>query len=120
MNEERTWRAGFCSALSFLTEDLEADGRAAELRAAVDAVLAETPVQEAVAGLDIPQHVLVGTGVMRDGTEGLPGLRPRSTGEAYRCPDGWCDLRLVREPGGAIPAGGRCWLRDRPLRVTEA
>ncbi|MFE7234224.1 hypothetical protein ACWCRF_27005 [Streptomyces sp. NPDC002405] len=117
---DRRWLAGFCSALPLLEEDLEADGRAAELHSAVQAVLADTPVREAVAGLDIPVHVLEGAGPAREGLDGLPGLVPRGAGEAYRCPDGWCSLNLVREPGGEVPAGGRCWLRNRSLRVVEA
>ncbi|MEU7508084.1 hypothetical protein [Streptomyces lavendulae] len=45
---------------------------------------------------------------------------PHPAGEAYLCPDGWCGLREIRQPGGAVPAGWRCRLRDQPLRVLEA
>ncbi|WP_175407495.1 hypothetical protein [Streptomyces sp. TRM64462] len=119
---DREMRAGLCSALPWLTEDLERDGRRAELDSAVRAVLAETPVLEATAGLDIPPHVLGEPGPVRGEEPGamIPGMTPRSAGTSYRCPDGWCSLNVVRRPGGELPAGGRCWLRDRPLRVVEA
>lgn len=119
LNRQR--RAGLCTAMPDLEEDLTAEGRAAELRNAVEDVLAGMPVLDAIAGLDIPLHVLEGTGPVREGPDDAPlGLTPRGAGEAYRCPDGWCSLNLVREPGGQVPAGGRCWLRDRSLRVVEA
>ncbi|TQF02921.1 hypothetical protein E6W39_12475 [Kitasatospora acidiphila] len=123
MNLDRDRRAALCSALPWLTEDLAEQGRAAELAAAVRAVLADVPVLVAVAALGIPQHVLDETGPVRGEEPGpgdMIGARPRAAGESYRCPDGWCSLSLVREPGGPVPAGGRCWLRDRALLVTEA
>ncbi|MFF0065696.1 hypothetical protein ACFYRC_29920 [Streptomyces sp. NPDC005279] len=122
MNDDRVRRAGFCSALPWLIEDMEAAGTLAELHSAVRAVLAETPVLQAVASLDIPAHVLSELGPVRGDEPGdmIPGSMPQAAGESYRCPDGWCSLNLVRQPGGELPAGGRCWLRDRPLRVVEA
>ncbi|WP_149182783.1 hypothetical protein [Streptomyces sp. TRM49041] len=119
---DRERRAALCSALPWLMEDLEQDGRLAELDTAVRAVLADTPVLEATAGLDIPPHVLGEPGPVRGEEPGdmVPGTRRRSAGESYRCPDGWCSLNAVRAPGGQLPSGGRCWLRDRPLRVVEA
>ncbi|WP_380281800.1 hypothetical protein [Kitasatospora purpeofusca] len=124
MNRDRNRRAAFCAALPFLTEYLTAQGRAEELRAAVTAVLADTPVDEAVAGLDLPRYVLEDTGTVRDADPGPADMVidavPRAEGERYSCPDGWCGLHEVREPGGPIPAQGRCWLRDRALVPTRA
>ncbi|MFV0128810.1 hypothetical protein ACLGI4_14000 [Streptomyces sp. HMX112] len=121
--DDRERRAGLCSALPWLMEDLaEEDGALAGLRTAVEAVLAGTPVLRAVEGLDIPAHVLDGVGPVRGDEPGdmVFDAVPRAEGESYRCPDGWCSLNKVRAPGGELPAGGRCWLRDRPLRVVEA
>lgn len=122
MNDDRDRRAEFCSALPWLTEDMETEGTLDELHAAVRAVLANTPVPQAVAELGIPLHALGEVGPVRGDEPGamIPGAKPRAAGESYRCPDGWCSLNLVRTPGGELPAGGRCWLRDRPLRVVEA
>jgi hypothetical protein len=122
MSDDRRMRAEFCSALPWLVEDMTAQGTLAGLQDAMRAVLAETPVRQAIAGLDIPPHVFEEAGPVRGEEPGsvVFGTTSRSAGEIYRCPDGWCGLNLVRTPGGELPAGGRCWLRDRPLRVVEA
>ncbi|MEV7991857.1 hypothetical protein AB0O67_08060 [Streptomyces sp. NPDC086077] len=122
MNDDRGMRADFCTALPWLREDLAAEGALAGLHDAIRAVLAETPVRQAVAGLNIPPHVFDDARPVRGDEPGNMtfGTKPRPAGESYRCPDGWCSLDVVRTPGGELPAGGRCWLRDRPLRVVEA
>ncbi|MER6346504.1 hypothetical protein ACWC10_16385 [Streptomyces sp. NPDC001595] len=122
MSDDRRMRAEFCSALPWLMEDMTAEGTLAGLHDAIRAVLAETPVRQAVAALDIPPYVFDEAGPVRGDEHGAMvfGTTARSAGESYRCPDGWCSLNVVRTPGGELPAGGRCWLRDRPLRVVEA
>ncbi|MFE9700539.1 hypothetical protein [Streptomyces sp. NPDC006270] len=122
MIDDRKRLAGFCTALPWLIEGAEAADDLTALHSAVRAVLAGTPVLQAVEGLDIPEHLLSGVGPVRGDEAGdmIPAAVPRAAGESYRCPDGLCSLKLVRRPGGTIPAGGRCWLRDQPLRVVEA
>ncbi|GAA3116541.1 hypothetical protein GCM10010521_00410 [Streptomyces rameus] len=124
MNQDRGQRAAFCSALPYLREYLTAQGRAAELRDAVTAVLADTPVQDALAGLGIPRYVLEDGATVRGEEPGpgdiIPDPVPRAEGERYSCPDGWCGRHEVREPGGPVPGGGHCWLRDRALVLTRA
>ncbi|MFI6107512.1 hypothetical protein [Streptomyces sp. NPDC051310] len=118
MDDDREMRAKFCSALRWLEQDIPEE----DLNDAVRAVLADTPVRQAVAGLDIPSYVFEEAGPMRGDEPGsmVFGTRPGSAGEWYRCPDGACSLSVVRTPGGELPSGGRCWLRKRPLRLVEA
>ncbi|MEV5173446.1 hypothetical protein AB0L10_20695 [Streptomyces flaveolus] len=121
MDDERGLRAGFCAALEWLPEEQEG----AALRAAVRSVLDGTAtVRQAIDALGVPEHVLTGPESAVRGWEPgdslLPGAVPRAGGEVYRCPEGWCGLNEPRRPSGTIPAGGRCWLHDRPLRVVEA
>ncbi|MEV4442431.1 hypothetical protein AB0K09_26155 [Streptomyces sp. NPDC049577] len=121
--EDRSLRPEFCAAMSWLDDVMAAEGRGDELHAAVEAVRAgRATVRQAIARLGIPPNVLTGeTGATRgQGEGGIPVPVPHSIGEVYLCPDGWCGLKETRPPGGAIPAGGRCWLGDRPLRVLEA
>ncbi|MEV4744218.1 hypothetical protein [Streptomyces sp. NPDC049555] len=123
MDDDRALRPAFCAALAWLDDVMAAEGRSDALRAAVQAVRAgTTTVRQAIAGLGIPLHVLTGAiGATRgEGEGGAPGLVPQAAGEVYVCPDGWCGLKDVRQPGGPLPAGGRCWLRNRPLRVLDA
>ncbi|MEV8554790.1 hypothetical protein AB0L04_33905 [Streptomyces glaucescens] len=122
MTDEHRLRARFCSALPALTEHMARRGTLGRLHDAVRAVLAETPVRQAVAGLDIPAFVFEEAGPVRGDDPGAMvfGTRPLPAGETYHCPDGWCGFRADRTAGGELPAGGRCWLRDRPLRVLEA
>ncbi|MET8751928.1 hypothetical protein ABZW32_17775 [Streptomyces sp. NPDC004667] len=123
MEEDRSLRPAFCAAMSWLEDVMASEGRGEELHSAARAVRAgTTTVRQAIDGLGIPEHVLTGaTGTTRGEGEGdVPGLAPHPAGEVYACPDGWCGLKEVRQPGGALPAGGRCRLRDLPLRVLEA
>ncbi|KRD23508.1 MULTISPECIES: hypothetical protein [unclassified Streptomyces] len=123
MEEERALRPEFCAAMSWLEDVMAADGRGGELHAAVEALRAGTvTVRQVLTRLGIPPHVLTGeTGPTRgEGDGGIPVPVPQAIGEVYVCPDGWCGLKEPRPPGGAIPAGGRCWLTNRPLRVLEA
>ncbi|WP_329568910.1 hypothetical protein [Kitasatospora sp. NBC_01266] len=122
MYDDRAYLAAFCRTLPQLRAAMHQSGRATELDGAVSALSAGTPVLEVLATLGIPVHVLTGAGVQRGGEPGdlIPGVARRASGESYRCPDQRCSLELVREPGGPIPAAGRCWLRDEPLLVCEA
>lgn len=132
MDDERRWRAELCGALEWLTEEMETRGRGTELRAVLRSVFEEgAPVRQAIAVLGIEEHVLTGhTGPVRgyepeaghgyEPGDPFPGVVARAAGEIYRCPDGRCGLNEPRKPGGEIPAGGRCWWRDRPLRIMEA
>jgi hypothetical protein len=120
--EEKVYRAAFCERLPQLREAMRARGRDAELAGAVLAVLAGRPMLQVLASLGLPPHVLTGPGTPRGVEPGgmLHGVVRHASGEVYRCPGRWCGLERTREPGGPIPAGGRCWLRDEPLHVGEA
>ncbi|WP_234439982.1 hypothetical protein [Streptomyces bicolor] len=86
-------------------------------------VLAETPVRQVIARLGFAEHELDEEAAAVRGGEPwdmIPLPSPRPAGEIYRCPDGWCSLNQLREPGGPLPSEGRCWLCDRPLRIVEA
>ncbi|GGU43659.1 hypothetical protein ACH4HG_40920 [Streptomyces coeruleorubidus] len=123
MSDERDGRRRLCAALAWLRDEFEGEGRGAELHAATQAVLAETPVRQVIARLGLAEHELDDEAATVRGGEPwdmIPVPSPRSAGEIYRCPDGWCSLDRPREPGGPLPSEGRCWLRDRPLRIVEA
>lgn len=89
-NRDRRQRAAFCSALPYLTGYLTAQGRAAELRDAVTAVLAHTPVQDAVAGPGIPPYALEDGATVRGEEPGAGDFRsnavPRAEGRGNPAP----------------------------------
>lgn len=122
MYDDRDYLAAFCSTLPQITAAMRRQGQGPALDAAVRAVRSGTPVLEALAALGIPPHVLTGPGVQRGGEPMgvIRGVPRHASGESYRCPDQRCSLEVVREPGGPVPAAGRCWLRDEPLLVCEA
>ncbi|ATZ29345.1 hypothetical protein ACFZBM_30875 [Streptomyces lavendulae] len=71
MEEDRSLRAAFCAAMSWLNDVMASEGRGDELRSAARAVRAgTTTVRQAIAGLGIPEHVLAGARVRRAGRAG--------------------------------------------------
>lgn len=123
MHDQAVYLAAFCANLPQMREVMRRSGGADALDAAITAVREGTPVLDVLPGLGIAPHVLTGTdATSRDWVLGggvTHGMRPTASGEAYRCPDGSCALKIVREPGGPLPAN-RCWLHNLPLAVDEA
>lgn len=113
MDDDREMRAKFCSALRLLEQDIPEE----DLNDAVRAVLAGTPVRQAVAGLGIPSYVFEEAGPCAGTNPGAwssgRGRAPRESGTAAptgRAVSTWSERRAASSPpvGAAGCVSGRC------------
>jgi hypothetical protein len=115
--------AAFCEALPRLREVARQQGFSEVLDDVLKKVRAGTPVAGLLPRLGIPADTVSG---QRSGTTSgygalpgivVPSLRGRTAPEEYACPEGHCDRKVEREPGGPLQ---RCWVFDRQLMRTKA
>ncbi len=109
--------AAFCEALPKLRELARRQGLSEVLDDVLKKVRTGTPVADQLPRLGIPVDELAGQrsgapGIGAPPEIGVPGLHGRTAPEEYACPEGQCERKVEREPGGPLP---RCWIFDQRL-----